>query len=74
MQHTMAQAGWQAMIVKSSMMYDALLRELLSALLARARDGGGSGPGAQQLMQLVARLDYNGFYSRTLGLGAGAGY
>lgn len=63
MQHTLAQAGWQAMIVKSSRMFDALLREFLAALATRARDGGAR---SAHLQHLVARLDYNGFYSRSL--------
>jgi hypothetical protein len=66
MQHTMAQQGWQAMITKSSRMFDALLRDFLGALLARVRADSAR---HQHLLHLCGRLDYNGFYSRHLGLG-----
>jgi hypothetical protein len=68
MQHTMAQQGWQAMIVKSSRMFDALLRDFMTSLLDHTR-----GDYRSHLAHLVARLDYNGFYSRHLGLAAGLG-
>jgi hypothetical protein len=62
----MAQQGWQAMITKSSRMFDALLRDFLGALLARVRTDSAR---HQHLLHLCGRLDYNGFYSRHLGLG-----
>jgi hypothetical protein len=73
MQHTMAQYGWQAMILKSNRMFDALLRDFLGALLERcsrtatAAATSTSGGVTSQLSHLIARLDYNGFYSRSLG-------
>lgn len=63
MQRTMAQQGWQSMIVKSSRMFDALLRDLLAALYERTR-----GDVASHLRHLCLRLDHNGFYARHLGL------
>lgn len=88
MQHTMAQYGWQAMILKSNRMFDALLRDLLGVLLARCQVGGGGsatapsgGPAmaasaaarsSENMAQLIGRLDYNGFYTRSLGF-AGIG-
>lgn len=63
MRHTMAQRGWQAMIEKSSRMFDALLRDFLLALLDRTRVEYTAAAA-----NLCARLDYNGFYSAHLGL------
>lgn len=82
MQHTMAQYGWQAMIIKSNRMFDALLRDLLGALLGRCSSPAGAAGGssaasaaaarsAENMAHLIARLDFNGFYSRSLGF-AGA--
>ena len=67
MQRTMAQAGWQAMIVKSSRMFDTLLRDFLGALVERT-----AGDYASHLRHLCERLDFNGFYTRHLGLAAAA--
>jgi hypothetical protein len=63
MQHTMAQHGWQAMIVKSSRMFDTLLREFLAALLDKTR-----GEFQSHLLHLCERLDFNGFYTQHLQL------
>lgn len=63
MAHHMAQDGWQTMIEKSSRIFDTLLRDFISALVVRGRgDRGG------HISHLLARLDYNGFYSNHLGL------
>jgi hypothetical protein len=81
MQHTMAQYGWQAMILKSNRMFDALLRDFLVALLERcarvpataSATSSSSGGSSSQLAHLISRLDYNGFYTRTLGFAGSSG-
>ena len=65
MRHTMAQAGWQAMLAKSGRMFDALLRDLLAALAQRAAAEQRRGGSDHHLSHLLARLDFNGYLSRT---------
>jgi gamma-tubulin complex component 2 len=67
MGHTMRQAGWQGIILRSSDMFDRLLKQFLSKLLALSSDQYRS-----HLVHLFTRLDYNGYYSTTLGLERGA--
>jgi hypothetical protein len=73
MRHTMAQAGWQGMLGKSSRMFDGLLRDVLTALTAdggqqqQQQQGGGGGGGAR-LVHLLAQLDFNGVLFRSLGV------
>ena len=59
MRHTLAQAGWQALIAKSGRMFDGLAREFLLALHERR----GAGGGGAHVEHLIARLDLNGFYA-----------
>jgi hypothetical protein len=74
MAHQMAQAGWQAMIDKSARIFETLLGDFMAALAARTRAGsGGVGVGGAEgeagahLAHLLERLDFNGFYTKTLG-------
>jgi hypothetical protein len=61
------------MILKSNRMFDALLRDFMGALLARcARVPASVGNTSSQLTHLISRLDFNGFYTRSLGF-AGSG-
>lgn len=85
MRRTMAQRGWQGMIAKSGAMFDSLLREFLlrvtsSSSPSSTSSGIGSGGAGDSdrglgshLAHLVARLDFNGFYTRAhSGHGGGA--
>lgn len=58
MQHTMAQQGWQGMILRSADMFDKLFRQFMARLLDRAASEFRT-----HLVHLCARLDFNGFYS-----------
>lgn len=61
MRHTMAQQGWQRVILRSSDMFDRLLRQFMGRLLQRATREYRS-----HLVHLCTRLDFNGFYTALL--------
>ena len=63
MRHTMTQQGWQRVILRSSDMFDRLLRQFMARLLQRASKEYRS-----RLVHLCTRLDYNGFYTSHLKL------
>lgn len=63
MRHTLAQAGWQALLAKSTHIFDTLLTEFMTSLKDRTRADSSS-----HLVHLLSRLDLNGFYSVSGGM------